>query len=221
MKNADLKESGRAPGKAIGRRELLVGAAPACALGCMGMALHPERLAAALARQEAPTSGQEPHKFDVQRDAKISRRQIATLENNNLIRLMETLRDELGQEEAIRILKEYSAGVGRRQGEQQREQMPDNSFATFTAQFRPPNYANALTHEVVEDTENAFGLRVTECVWASVFKNAEMDGEMGHAAVCNMDYHWPPAFNPKFRMERDKTLMQGHDQCNHRYIQEV
>jgi hypothetical protein len=33
-----------------------------------------------------------------------------------------------------------------------------------------------------------------------------------------MDYYWPPAFNPNFRMERTKTLMQGHDECNHRYV---
>ena len=45
-----------------------------------------------------------------------------------------------------------------------------------------------------------------------------MRGEIGHAAVCNMDYYWPPAFNPDLIMERDKTLMQGHDHCNHRYI---
>jgi len=45
-----------------------------------------------------------------------------------------------------------------------------------------------------------------------------LDGEIGRAAVCTMDYHWPTAFNSDFIMERDKTLMQGHDRCNHRYI---
>ena len=71
----------------------------------------------------------------------------------------------------------------------------------------------------VEDTENAFELKVTECIWASVFRDAGLDGEIGHAAVCNMDYTWPTTFNPKFKMERDRTLMQGHDHCNHRYVQ--
>jgi hypothetical protein len=45
-----------------------------------------------------------------------------------------------------------------------------------------------------------------------------MGGEIGHAALCNMDYYWPPAFNKDFKMERTKTLMQGHDCCDHRYI---
>ncbi len=47
---------------------------------------------------------------------------------------------------------------------------------------------------------------------------ADLGGEVGHAAVCNMDYYWPPAFNKSFKMERDKTLLQGHDHCNHRYL---
>jgi hypothetical protein len=43
-------------------------------------------------------------------------------------------------------------------------------------------------------------------------------GAIGHAAFCNMDYSWRPAFNESFKMERSKTLMQGDDHCNHRYI---
>ena len=68
------------------------------------------------------------------------------------------------------------------------------------------------------DTEDVFELRVTECVNATVFREAGVDGEIGHAAVCNMDYHWPAAFNPEFGTGRSKTLMQGHDCCNHRYL---
>jgi hypothetical protein len=77
---------------------------------------------------------------------------------------------------------------------------------------------NSLTGEVVQDTESVFELRVTECISEAVFREAGLAGEIGHAAVCNMDYTWPVAFNADFKMERSKTLMQGHDCCNHRYI---
>jgi hypothetical protein len=85
------------------------------------------------------------------------------------------------------------------------------------SQFFP--FVQTLREQIGEDSENAHEIRVTECVWASVFREAGLDGEIGHAAVCNMDFTWPTAFNPKFKMERDHTLMQGHDYCNHRYIQ--
>jgi hypothetical protein len=51
-----------------------------------------------------------------------------------------------------------------------------------------------------------------------VFRDFGMVGELGLAALCNMDYHWPTAFNRNFKMQRDRTLMQGHDHCNHRYL---
>jgi len=184
------------------------------------MALRPE---ATLEAQRAPGSegGQEGHKFQVKRDVQLSSMDRTVMQNMALVDLIRTLRDEVGDQETLSLLRAYSAEQGRQAGTRQREQFPDTSFSTFTAQFRPPRYADSLTMEIVEDTENVFQLRVTECVWAAAFKALGMDGEMGHAAICNMDYHWPPAFNPKFRMERDHTLMQGHEYCNHRYIQDA
>jgi hypothetical protein len=134
------------------------------------------------------------------------------------IEFSQTLRSRVGDEETVSLLNANSAAWGRRMGERQATAASDRTFRTFTEWFRPPNYADTLTHEIVEDTENAFGLRVTECIWASVFREADLGGDIGHAAICNMDYYWPPAFNPNFRMERTRTLMQGHDHCNHRYL---
>ena len=41
--------------------------------------------------------------------------------------------------------------------------------------------------------------------------------DIGFAAVCFADYALPQAFNPKIKLIRDKTLMQGHEFCNHKY----
>ncbi len=199
--------------QALGRRELLTRTAPACALACLGLGRFPS-----LASATVPWVQQDVHKFDVKSARELSSRDMTRMQNQGYIEFIGTLRSEVGDEETIRLLNANSAAIGRRVGEQQARRAADTSFPTFTAQFRPPRYANALTHEVVEDTESAFGLRVTECVWADVFREAGLGGEIGHAAVCNMDYHWPPAFNPKFSMERNRTLMQGHDHCNHRYL---
>jgi hypothetical protein len=207
----NMKNIGKAT---VGRRELLTQTAPACAMACLGLGRVPAALAATV-----ELSGQETHKFDVTRTMEMSTRRLTQLQNGELFGFIRNLRAEVGDEELIRLLKAHSAAVGRSVGEQQAANSPDTSFQTFVSTFRPPRYANSLTHEVVEDTENAFGLRVTECVWAEAYKEAGLDGEVGHAAVCNMDYYWPPAFNPNFKMERDRTLMQGHDHCNHRYMQ--
>lgn len=197
----------------IDRRALLTRSIPACAAACFGFCRLPG--VAALTTKPDP---QDPHKFDVPRDRKISPRQLAILRHERFLQFIRVLQGELDEPELLRLLRAHSAVVGRMAGEAQRRRSPDNSFQTFVATFRPPRYADLLTHEVVTDTEDLFELRVTECVNATVFREAGMDGELGHAAVCNMDYHWPTAFNPEFRMERSMTLMQGHDCCNHRYL---
>lgn len=213
MNGTDTKARPDEGPRTLGRRQLLTQTVPACAMACVGVASFPGSLPAM-----PPCSGQE-HKFDVKRTRELSSRDLTRLQNEAFIRFIGTLRSELGDAEVIRLLNSYSTAYGTSVGEQQARAAPDRTFRTFTATFRPPNYASSLTHEVVEDTENAFGLRVTECVWASVFREAGLGGEIGHAAVCNMDYAWPKAFNPAFRMERTQTLMQGHEQCNHRYLQ--
>jgi hypothetical protein len=47
---------------------------------------------------------------------------------------------------------------------------------------------------------------------------AKKAGDIGYAMVCWGDYAWAEGFNPKIKLVRDKTLMEGHDRCNHRYI---
>jgi len=198
----------------VDRRKFLTQVMPACSFACLW--------AGALRADDQALQGgdkdDEPHKFDVEVELKMSPLERVSLQNGNFIDFIKTLQAELDEEELIRLLEVYSEGVGKRVGEMQAKRSPDTSFQTFVSTFRPPRYANLLTHEVVKDTDKVFELRVTECVWAKVYRDAGLGGPIGHAAVCNMDYYWPTAFNTNFKMERDKTLMQGDAFCNHRYL---
>jgi hypothetical protein len=198
----------------VDRRRFLTQVMPACSLACLW--------AGALGADDksSPDAGKDDdrHKFDIETEMKMSPSQRVAFQNGNFIDFIKTLQTELDEEELIRLLEMYSEGVGRRVGESQAKRSPDTSFQTYVSTFRPPRYANLLTHEIVEDSAKAFEIRVTECVWAKVFRDAGLGGRVGQAAICNMDYYWPTAFNKNFKMERDKTLMQGDDYCNHRYM---
>jgi len=199
---------------ALDRRRFLVQVVPACSLACLCTGRVGSQEAA---EPDAPdTEGQ--HKFEVEFEQKTTMLQQVGRQNRAYIEFIKTLQSELDEEELMRLLKIHSASIGRQVGERQAKNSPDTTFQTFTATFRPPNFERSLTHEIIEDTEKVFELRVTECVWAKVYRDAGLGGEIGHAAVCHMDYSWPPAFNRDFKMERSKTLMQGDDCCNHRYI---
>jgi len=197
----------------MGRRELLVKTAPACAMACLGLGRVP-----GLAGAVVGLPCQEVHKFDEKLDRQFSSRELTQSSVRGMAPIIDAMREEIGDAETIRILNVSSAEIGRQIAGRQAQAVPDTSFESFTAGFRQMIQGNNLTGEVVEDTEKVFALEMTECLWPEVLREVGLDGEIGHAAVCNMDYYWPPAFNPDFRMERTKTLMQGHAECNHRYI---
>lgn len=199
------------PSSNIDRRQLLTRTVPACAIACLGLGRLPE---IPMPGEESRQQGQ--HKFDEPRDLRVSFREQIRVRHQELINFIKALQTELDETELIRLLNVKSMEDGRMAGERQARNAADTSFATFVSKFRPE--ADLFTHEVVEDSEKVFGIKVTECLVAETYQAAGLGGEIGHAAVCNMDYYWPPAFNPNFRMERTKTLMQGHDQCNHRYL---
>ena len=199
---------------AVDRRRFLVQVVPACSLAC----LCAGKIGAQETDKPKPPEGEAKHKFEVEFDQKTTTLQQVTRGNRAYIEFIKTLQSELDEEELMRLLKIHSASIGRQVGERQAKNSPDATFQTFVATFRSPDFDKSLTLEIVEDTEKVFQLRVTECVWAKVYRDAGLGGEIGHAAVCNMDYYWPPGFNKNLKMERTKTLMQGDDCCNHRYI---
>ena len=82
---------------------------------------------------------------------------------------------------------------------------------------RIPIAAHSLTMEIIRDTDTVFEMRVTECLLAKVYREAKA-ADLGFNCVCWADYAQAEAFNPKIKLIRDKTLMQGHDHCNHKYV---
>ena len=196
------------------RRQFITRTIPACALTCLCSRV----LIAQEESAKALKNWQKEHKFDETFDPPLSYRQLMRVRFNEAMSLIKSLEKEKGREWTIDFLKRQSAERMLVYAKAQAGNSPDNTFNTFVEQFRS-GYENTLTKEVVEDMQKSFELKITECIWASTFLEAKM-GEYGYALVCWADYAWAEGFNPDIKLIRDKTLMQGHDCCNHRYILE-
>lgn len=201
----------------IQRRKFLGGLAAVCAIPCLGMqALY------AINQDSKNSLNQDPqitgkHKFENPFPGEFSYQDFFNIRYGEFIRLAKDLEEQMGKEKLIEFLKNRTGKQMFEYGKQQAENSPDNSLKTYTAQFKSEYYDKTLTKEVVQETDKVFELKVTECIWAKTFQEYGAE-EIGFAAICYGDYSWPKGFNPKIRMERDKTLMQGHDCCNHKYI---
>ncbi len=198
----------------LSRRDFITKIMPACAATCLGCT---SAFAAVTSTNSKLKVLQDKHKFDNEMDRKLSFRQFSASRYRDVISLAKALGEEMGHDKMIEFLKKNTTKRMLEVGKNHAKRSPDNSFKTYVDTFRPPKYANSLTMKIVEDTEKAFELKVTECLWAATFLDAKA-GDIGFASVCYGDYTWAESFNPKIKMVRDKTLMQGHDRCNHRYI---
>jgi hypothetical protein len=199
------------------RRHFLTTVVPACALTCMGF-----KTALAQETKKAPAAGsgedKPAHMFDTEYPRKLTYRQFLRVRYRESIELAKAMQEEMGQEKTIEFLKKNTSKRLLDYGKTQASESGDTSLRQYTEQFRDvDSYKNMLAMEIVEDNENAFELKVTECIWASTFRDAKA-GELGFAMICYGDYAWAEGFNAKIKLVRDKTLMQGDAICNHRYV---
>jgi len=203
--------------KKIARRKFLGGAALVCALPCLGI-----QSLLAMTDKTINVDNQEAeqgikNKFDKRYPYTMSYQEAYNMRFGEFIQFAKDLEKEMGKEKLIEFLKTRTEKKMFEYGKSQAEGINNNSFKRYVSQYKSPQYDNTLTMEIVEETDTIFELKVTKCIWASTFLKQKA-GDIGFASICYGDYAWPKGYNSKIRMERDKTLMQGHDCCNHRYI---
>jgi hypothetical protein len=152
-------------------------------------------------------------------DSNMSFQEVFDFAYKRLIPVLQGLARELGEDHFLETLKKVAFESALKAGQATARELACNDLAAFTGSGSEPSHfaTHVLTREIVEDTPQAFELRVTECLWAKVFR--EMGAaDIGYALLCHTDYADCQGFNPKIRLIRSKTLMQGDDCCDHRFI---
>ena len=96
-----------------------------------------------------------------------------------LIPVLQGLAKELGEDHFLEVLKMVAFESTLKAEQASARQLPCNDFAAFTDSGSEPCHfgKHVLTREIVEDTPQAFELKVTECLWAKTFR------EMGAADI--------------------------------------
>ena len=78
----------------------------------------------------------------------------------------------------------------------------------------------ALEIEVKEQSETSFTFNVTRCRYAETYKAMGL-GEIGHLLSCNRDGAFCEGYDPKLKLERTQTIMQGASHCDFKYTYET
>jgi hypothetical protein len=198
------------------RREFLLNVLPGGTLFC----LRCGNLSSWTSVQQAQKPAETKHKF--QEDSGMSFEEVFKFAYRDHIELMRFLAEEIGQDKFMEMLKREGDEWAKQDAQKQIEALGANDFATFRAGFRkkPSRFwEHVITFSIVEDTQRAIEEKVTECLWAKTHREAKA-ADLGYILCCYPDFPSASAFNPNIRLIRTKTLMQGHDCCNHRWVWE-
>lgn len=198
------------------RRDFLGTVVPACALSCVAS----QCVIASALRGEVPDSPDDKHKFEHIMDREITYKRWMQQRHNKYIGILKRLEKQIGREPLLEMLENASYEENVELGKRLSDRIP--SLKVFADPFRDENsnLSKTLVREIVEDNDNAFEIKVTECLEEIVFREADA-AHLGYACICHADFGLPVGINSKLKLIRTKTLMQGEDCCNHRYVWEA
>ncbi len=129
------------------------------------------------------------------------------------IHTMESLAEYLGRDKLLELLKKIKDDGIKRESTIN----PEHTLANLARRYKDKDhYKNTLTYRIIEESEKALELRITECLWAKTFLEKSA-GDIGYLTICYGDFTSAKAYHPKLKLRLTKTQMQGFDCCNHRY----
>ncbi len=197
-----------------GRREFLIKAFSSCAICCL------PTLKVDANDMVNPSRKNEEHKFMA--DSGMSLLEVYNFAYKQwYIPAMQNLMDQIGQARFIEMLKKSTDQIYNPETNEKKD-YSQNTLSFFAERTEKAciNWKDRLTSEVLKKDENLFEIKFTECLWAKTFREANA-ADIGYAGICYGDYAMTKAFNPKLKLDRNKTLMQGNDCCHFKWSMDI
>ena len=142
-----------------------------------------------------------------------------------LIPHLKNLAHQVGRDQLIEMLKKSSLTIGEEHGKASAQARPNHDLSTYgnhlESMFTKPGFwSSVVSYDNLQKGEKAVSIHFTECLWAKTFRDANAP-DLGYAAACFQDYGSIQGFNPKIKLTRSQTLMQGGDHCDFEWTQEA
>ena len=130
--------------------------------------------------------------------------------------MLNAFRERFGEEETRATAREVITQIARKQGAEMAEFLGKNDLETFAANKDPWRKGGAMDVEELERGETSYSFNVTRCGYADMYRKMGF-GDFGDIFSCTRDFEFSTGFNPKIKLSRTQTIMQGASFCNFRY----
>lgn len=148
----------------------------------------------------------------------IERRRI---EAELLREVYDTLVERHGRDEARRVITESVRRSAVTQAGQFAAAEPGGtSLQSFVDIQKHWTAENALEIEVIHRDETHFDFNVVRCRYAEMYRQMGL-GEIGPLLSCNRDGAFCDGYDPRLKLTRSQTIMEGAGHCDFRYRYEA
>ena len=125
---------------------------------------------------------------------------------------------QIGEEKAAAILDAAIRKAAIAEGKAFAAKAPDGkpSMADFIKLYEFWTTGGSLEIDVLEASEQRFDFNVIRCKYAETYKSMGL-GKIGHLLSCNRDGSFCEGYDPRIKLERKQTIMEGASCCTFRY----
>lgn len=163
----------------------------------------------------------QPHKFNT--DAGMTMQEVYDFAFGLcFIPAMKNLMKQIGKEQFLAMLRQSSEMLYENEKEADTN-YSERTLIAFTNQLKEAAndfYKLRNTLDFIYCDEHILEMNTTECLLAKTFREADA-ADIGYACFCYQDYPYAKAYNPKLKFYREKTLMQGHEYCQNKWVMET
>ncbi len=138
------------------------------------------------------------------------------IEAEALAPVLKTFIREMGVEKVREIMTEISMEASRQYGRDLAHGLGSATIAELAHEIKNWSAGDSLEEEMLEQTENTFFFNVTRCRFAEAYEKLGIK-DLGVALSCCRDFGFIEGFNPKIKLVRTQTIMEGAPICDFRY----
>lgn len=127
--------------------------------------------------------------------------------------LIKAFMEEFGEERALEVAGKVIQSLASESGGQLASMIGGNTLKHFREAAEKFSEGGAHDTEIVKEGEKEFLMNITRCKYVDMYEEAGLS-ELGVLLSCNRDFAMAEGFNPKMKLTRAKTIMEGDDLCD-------
>ena len=123
----------------------------------------------------------------------------------------------VGIDTAKEVLQRVNEDLGRESGCQMAGVPANDSLAALAEEIATWGEDGSLEEEIIEQTDRAYVFNVTRCKFAEKYEELGVR-DLGYALSCCRDMTFVEGYNPKIKLRRTQTIMEGGECCDFHYV---